>query len=90
MVPKKIKDDKQALMILLEPYIGNVIVGVEWMHCWYWVADWCDDNDIDFVLGHALYMNAIHGGKTKNDDACTKAEVNLSRILRSDLDRFSF
>jgi hypothetical protein len=22
---------------------------------------------IDFVLGHALYMKAIHGGKTKNN-----------------------
>jgi transposase len=67
LVHQKIKDDKVALMQLLEPYIGNVIVGVECMHCWYWVADWCDKHNIDFVLGHALYMKAIHGGKTKND-----------------------
>lgn len=38
VVHKKIKDDKQALMHILEPYIGNVIVGVECMHCWYWLA----------------------------------------------------
>ena len=67
LVHKKIKDDKHALMKILEPFIGNIIVGVECMHCWYWLADWCDDNSIDFVLGHALYMKAIHGGKTKND-----------------------
>lgn len=64
---KKISADKNELMALLEPYIGNIIVGVECMHCWYWVCDWCEDQGIDFVLGHALYMKAIHGGKTKND-----------------------
>ncbi len=52
---------------LLEPYIGNIVVGVECMHCWYWVSDFCQDLSIDFILGHALYMKAIHGGKAKND-----------------------
>ena len=33
----------------------------------YWLADLCADHKIDFVLGHALYMKAIHGGKTKNN-----------------------
>ena len=30
-------------------------------------SDLCEDEGIEFVLGHALYMKAIHGGKTKND-----------------------
>ena len=34
---------------------------------WYWVADLCREKKIAFVLGHALYMRAIHGGKAKND-----------------------
>ena len=34
---------------------------------WQKVADLCADHQIPFVLGHALYMKAIHGGKTKND-----------------------
>jgi hypothetical protein len=42
-------------------------VGVECMFAWYWLADLCEDQHIPFVLGHALYMKAIHGGKTKND-----------------------
>ena len=67
VVHKKIGADKDDLLLILEPYIGNVIVGVECMHCWYWVSDWCTELGIDFVLGHALYMKAIHGGKTKND-----------------------
>lgn len=47
--------------------------------CWYWLADLCEREEITFVLGHALYMKAVHGGKTKNDrqDACT-----IARLLR--------
>ena len=67
LVHKKIKDDPNALLQLLMPYIGEIVVGVECMHCWYWVSDFCDENGINFILGHALYMKAIHGGKAKND-----------------------
>jgi hypothetical protein len=37
------------------------------MFTWYWLADLCADEEIPFVLGHALSMKAIHGGKAKND-----------------------
>ena len=37
------------------------------MFTWYWLADLCQEEGIAFVLGHALYMKAIHGGKAKND-----------------------
>src|SRR5207244_4985592 len=40
---------------------------VECIFTWYWLADLCAREDIPFVLGHALYMKAIHGGKAKND-----------------------
>lgn len=64
---QEIKADPKALLKLLEPYRDNVVVGVECMHCWYWVSDFCSSEGIDFILGHALYMKAIHGGKAKND-----------------------
>jgi transposase len=64
---KEISASPVKLQALLEPYLGNVVVGVECMHCWYWVSDFCEDLGIDFILGHALYMKAIHGGKAKND-----------------------
>jgi transposase len=32
-----------------------------------WLADLCARENIPFVLGHALSMKAIHGGKAKND-----------------------
>ena len=67
LVHKKIKDSPEQLLHLLAPYIGNIVVGAECMHCWYWLSDFCEHHNIDFILGHALYMKAIHGGKTKND-----------------------
>lgn len=48
-------------------YRQQLVVGVECMFAWYWLADLCARENIPFVLGHALYMKAIHGGKTKND-----------------------
>ena len=49
------------------------------MHCWYWVSDFCDVIGVDFILGHALYMKAIHGGKAKNDRIDSFKIVNLIR-----------
>ncbi len=63
----EVSADPEKLYQLLEPYLGNIIVGVECMHCWYWVSDFCEDIGVNFILGHALYMKAIHGGKAKND-----------------------
>ena len=67
LVHKKIKDDPEALLKLLKPYNGDIVVGVECMDCWYGVAGFCKEYTIDFILAHALYMKAIHGGKAKND-----------------------
>jgi transposase len=49
------------------PYRDGLVVACECMFAWYWLADLCAAEGIPFVLGHALYMKAIHGGKTKND-----------------------
>ena len=51
----------------IEPFRENIVVAAECMFTWYWLADLCAREGIDFVLGHALYMKAIHGGKAKND-----------------------
>ena len=49
------------------PYRTDLVVCVECIFTWYWLADLCAREGIPFVLGHALYMKAIHGGKAKND-----------------------
>jgi hypothetical protein len=51
----------------LAPYREDLVVCVECIFTWYWLADLCAREGIPFVLGHALYMKAIHGGKAKND-----------------------
>lgn len=66
-VHENIKTDPQTFIDLIEPFKEDLVVGVECVFCWYWLADLCHEHGITFVLGHALYMKAIHGGKTKND-----------------------
>ena len=66
-VHKNIPTTPKAFLRLIKPYRERLVVGCECMFTWYWLADLCCDEQIDFVLGHALYMRAIHGGKAKND-----------------------
>jgi transposase len=59
--------DAARFLQAVEPYREDLVVAVECLFCWYWLADLCAEEGIAFVLGHALYMKAIHGGKSKND-----------------------
>jgi transposase len=65
-VHNNIRTNPQALLQALQPFREDVVVCVECMFTWYWLADLCEDEGIPFVLGHALYMRAIHGGKAKH------------------------
>ncbi len=56
-----------ALLKAIEPFREDLVISAECMFAWYWLADVCLEQDITFVMGHALYMKAIHGGKKKND-----------------------
>lgn len=66
----------------ITPYRDDLVVAVECIFTWYWMADLCAREKIPFVLGHALYMTAIHGGKAKNDriDA-----LKIATLLRGGL-----
>jgi len=66
-VHENIQTDPERFFELVFPFLDDIVIGVECVFCWYWVADLCAEHKIPFVLGHALYMKAIHGGKTKND-----------------------
>jgi transposase len=57
----------EAFLKAIAPFRDDLVVAAECMFAWYWLADLCAEEDIPFVLGHALYMKAIHGGKSKND-----------------------
>lgn len=59
--------ESQRLFESLERFRTDLVVGCESTFNWYWLADCCAERRIPFVLGHALYLKAIHGGKVKND-----------------------
>jgi transposase len=66
-VHQNIDTDAELLFDVIFPFLEDVVICVECMFSWYWISDFCTEHKIPFVLGHALYMKAIHGGKTKND-----------------------
>src|SRR5688572_164607 len=67
MLYRNMKTTPEAFLKAIAPYRDDLVVAVECMFTWYWLADLCVKEDIAFVLGHAHYMKAIHGGKAKND-----------------------
>jgi transposase len=67
LVHKNLPTTPEALLRVIAPYREDVVVAVECIFTWYWVADLCQKEGRAFVLGHALSMKAIHGGKAKND-----------------------
>jgi len=67
LVHRNLKCDRDAFLEVIAPYRDDLVVAVECLFCWYWLADLCTEQGLAFVLGHALYMKAIHGGKSKND-----------------------
>jgi transposase len=67
LMHRNMKAVPEPFLKAIVPYRDNLVVAVECIFTWYWLADLCAQEGIAFVLGHALYMKAIHGGKAKND-----------------------
>jgi transposase len=67
MLHRNMKASPETFLKAIAPYRAEIVVAVECIFTWYWLADLCAQEGIPFVLGHALYMKAIHGGKAKND-----------------------
>jgi transposase len=67
LLHRNMKAGPEPFLQAIAPYREGLVVCVECIFTWYWLADLCTAEGIPFVLGHALYMKAIHGGKAKND-----------------------
>ena len=67
VLAKTIAANPDAFLTAIAPCRDGRAVACECLFAWYWLADLCHDQHIPFVLGHALYMKAIHGGKAKTD-----------------------
>jgi hypothetical protein len=79
LVHKNLPTTPEAFLRVLAPYKEEIVVGVEGMVTWDWLADLCAKEGMAFVLGHARSMQAIHGGKAKND---TIAAHKIAVLLR--------
>jgi transposase len=75
-------NDFEFFLKKIAPWRHDMTVCCECLFCWYWLADACADAGLEFVLAHALYLKAIHGGKNKNDRIDSE---KLTHLLRSNL-----
>jgi Transposase len=67
LLHRNMQTSPDALLNVIAPYRDHIVVAAECMCTWYWRTDLCAAEGIPFVLGHARYMKAIHGGKAKHD-----------------------
>ena len=75
-------NDFEFFLKRIEPYRHDLTVCAECMFGWYWLADACQAAGLHFVLAHALYLKAIHGGKNKNDRIDSE---KIAHLLRTNL-----
>ena len=78
MLHRNMQARPETFLKAIAPYREAIVVAVECIFTWYWLADLCAQEGIPFVLGHALYMKAIHGGTAKND----KIDAHKIAVLR--------
>jgi hypothetical protein len=77
---KNLPTHPKAFLKAITPFREGLVMTAGCMFTWYWLADLCARKRIPFVLGHALYMRAIHGGKAKNDKIDSHKIANLLRV----------
>jgi hypothetical protein len=66
LLPRNMPAAPEPFRKAVAPYRDGLVVAVECIVTWDWRADLCTEAGIPFVLGHALSMNAMHGGKATN------------------------
>ena len=64
VLDKNIAARPETFLKAIAPFRADVVVGVECMYAWYWLADRCAQEKIAFVLGHALYRKLIYGASS--------------------------
>ena len=54
LLHKNISIDPASLLQIIKPFLPDMALAVECIFTWYWMADFCSENDIPFIFGHAL------------------------------------
>jgi transposase len=78
LVHRNMPAGPEPFLKTIAPYRTDLVVCVACIFTWYWLADLCAREGMPFVLGHALSMKAIHGGKAKHD----KIDAQKIAVLR--------
>jgi hypothetical protein len=83
LVHHNLQANPEALLAVGRHDREDIVVGVEWILTWSWLADLCAQEGMPFVLGPARYMHAMHGGTAKHDtiDAHTMAVLRRGGML---------
>jgi hypothetical protein len=55
LLHRNMKTSPEMFLKAIAPYREDLVVCVECIFTWYWLADLCAREGIPFVLGHALY-----------------------------------
>src|SRR5262245_7363176 len=63
---RKMPARPDTLLKAIAPYRDGMVIAVDCLFTWYGLADLCAQEGRPFVLGHARYRKAMHGGKAKN------------------------
>ena len=79
LVHRNMTATPEALLKALAPYREQIVLAAACLLTWDWIADCCAAHGIPFVLGQALYMKAIHGGKATHDKLDAQ---NIALLLR--------
>ena len=79
LVHRNMPAGPESFLQAVAPYRAELVVCVACIFTWYWLADLCAREGIPFVLGHALSMKALHGGKAKNDKMDAQKIAGLLR-----------
>lgn len=82
LLKTKLPASEQSLEEFFARFDQPVQAVVECTGFWYWVADWCQANDIPLVLAHAKMTKAISYAKVKTDKVDAKT---LGELLRAGL-----
>ena len=76
---RNMKTSPEMLLKAMAPSREDLVVCGACMFTWYWLAALCARAGIPFVLGHALSMQAIHGGTAKNEKIDAQKIAGLLR-----------
>src|SRR5215475_11414673 len=71
-----------TFLAAIEPFRDGLVVAVECLFCWYWLADLCAKEKIAFVLGHALYMKARSPPVSRGATPCPAMSARKRHLVQ--------